>query len=388
MTKILAFNRNRRVVGADSESRRLDDDKVAARRRARDARPPRAARTAERSDPRDTTGTPVELAASIVVPTRGRPQLLSRCIASLVLQRFDPARFEIIIVDDGAGIDASSEETRSVVAGWAAHTAGSGPRITYMPSMGAHGPAAARNCGWHAALAPIIAFTDDDTIARSDWLSNGVRAFDNDVHVVCGRVVMPLNGTPTDYELDAKNLETAEFVTANCFCRKHVLEDIGGFDERFRFAWREDSDLHFRLIDYRANIRREPRAVMMHPIRPAGWGVSLKQVKKVQFDALLYKKHPRLYRRKIRQKPRWDFYLTVGALLACIVALLAGSGAAALAAGLVWFFMTARFCAQRLWKTSKSPAHIAEMIVTSVLIPPMAVYWRAVGAIRYRVGFL
>jgi hypothetical protein len=39
-------------------------------------------------------------------------------------------------------------------------------------------------------------------------------------------------------------------------------------------------------------------------------------------------------------------------------------------------------------KTSKSPSHVAEMLVTSALIPPLAVFWRAVGAFRFRVGFL
>ncbi|WP_136414526.1 glycosyltransferase family A protein [Herbaspirillum sp. ST 5-3] len=380
MTKILAFNRDRRGISADSEGKQADADRSA---RQHHFGVPRSAPPLSSVDSSDTRKTPVELAVSIVVPTRGRPQLLSRCIASLVLQRFDPERFEIIIVDDGP-----SDDTREVASGWAAHTAGSGPQITYIPSMGPFGPAAARNHGWRAARAPIIAFTDDDTIARSDWLKNGVRAFNEDVQVVCGRIVMPLNGTPTDYELDAKNLETAEFVTANCFCRKHVLEDLGGFDERFRFAWREDSDLHFRLLDYRANIRREPTAVMMHPIRPAGWGVSLSQVKKVQFDALLYKKHPTLYRRKIRPKPRWDFYLTVAALMVFVVALLVQSAGVALVAGLAWLFMTGRFCVRRLWNTSKSPKHIAEMIVTSILIPPLAVFWRAVGAFKFRVGFL
>jgi GT2 family glycosyltransferase len=329
-------------------------------------------------------GSAANIAASIVVATRGRPQLLNRCLASLVLQSFDPDRFEIIIVDDGP-----SEDTREVVVGWAAHTEEKGgPLVTYIPSMGPHGPAAARNHGWRAARGAIIAFTDDDTIARADWLRNGIQAFADDVHAVCGRIVMPLEHTPTDYELDAKNLETAEFVTANCFCRKKVLEDLGGFDERFRFAWREDSDLHFRLLDYQANIVREPNAVMMHPIRPAGWGVSLQQVKKVQFDALLYKKHPTLYRRKIRAKPRWDFYLTVGALLAMLVSLLAGAKGATVLSGLVWAFMTGRFCIQRLRKTSKAPGHVLEMLVTSALIPPMAVFWRAVGAFRYKVGFL
>lgn len=371
MTKILAFDRDRRNVPADHAGR------TSERRRAEAPIPLHGVGSMDRPQPA------VEIAASIVVPTRGRPQLLNRCIASLVLQRFDPARFEIIIVDDGP-----DDDTREVVTGWASHTEEQGPQITYIPSMGPHGPAAARNHGWRAARGAIIAFTDDDTIARSDWLKNGVHAFDDGVDTVCGRIVMPLSHTPTDYELDAKNLEAAEFVTANCFCRKQVLEDLGGFDERFRFAWREDSDLHFRLLEYRANIVHEPKAVMMHPIRPAGWGVSLSQVKKVQFDALLYKKHPKLYRRKIRAKPRWDFYLTVGSLLTCLAALVVSATGAAMVAGMAWLFMTGRFALQRLKKTAKTPAHVAEMVVTSALIPPLAVFWRAVGAFKFRVGFL
>lgn len=376
MTKILAFNRFRRRIVADSGDRH--SQAVRARRERRDDHLPSA-------DSATVTilRPPVEITASIIVPTKGRPQLLNRCLASLVLQDFDPAHFEIIIVDDGP-----DDTTRDVVTGWAAQTAERGPQVVYIPSMGPHGPAAARNHGWRAARGAIIAFTDDDTIARADWLQNGLHAFEAGADAVCGRVVMPLPRTPTDYELDAKNLETAEFVTANCFCRRKVLEDLGGFDERFRFAWREDSDLHFRLLDYRANIVREPKAVMTHPIRPAGWGVSLQQVKKVQFDALLYKKHPSLYRRKIRAKPRWDFYATVGSLLAGIVALLSGAVGFALMFGLIWLAMTGRFCIQRLKHTSKSPAHVLEMIVTSVLIPPLAVYWRAVGAFKFRVGFL
>jgi len=372
MTKILAFDRERRNPHADPASR--------FKTRSRTSTAPTPLRR-----PEGTLARPgeVEVAASIVVPTRGRPQLLNRCLASLVLQRFDPARFEIIVVDDGP-----SDETREVVAGWAAHTADQGPRITYIPSMGPHGPAAARNHGWRAARGGIIAFTDDDTIARADWLKNGVHAFEDGVDAVSGRVVMPLSHTPTDYELDAKQLETAEFVTANCFCRKKVLEDIGGFDERFRFAWREDSDLQFRLLDYHANIVYEPKAVMMHPIRPAGWGVSLQQVKKVQFDALLYKKHPTLYRRKIRAKPRWDFYITVAALLLCLGASIAGATGLAVLSGLTWLYMTGRFCMHRLKRTSKAPSHVAEMVVTSALIPPLAVFWRIVGAVKFRAGLL
>ena len=53
-----------------------------------------------------------------------------------------------------------------------------------------------------------------------------------------------------------------------------------------------------------------------------------------------------------------------------------------------WAALTARFCAQRLSGTSKSPRHVAEMVLTSILIPPLSVVWRAVGALRYRVAFV
>jgi GT2 family glycosyltransferase len=383
MTKIIAFDRARRTRQAEqaSQMRRQGGKTGGAEAASQGAG---ASATERRAcGLRRMRDHPVHIAISVVVPTRGRPELLNRCMASLALQRFDPRQFEIIIVDDGP-----SDETREVVSSWAGHCAVTGPQITYIPSMGPHGPAAARNHGWRAARGEIVAFTDDDTVARADWLRNGLRAFEGDVDAVWGRILMPLSGTPTDYELDAKNLERAEFVTANCFCRKAVLVELGGFDERFRLAWREDADLYFRLIQHCANIVHAPEAVMMHPIRPAGWGVSLSQVKKVQFDALLYKKHPTLYRHKIRPAPRWDFYLTVSALVIAIAAALLGILPLVLIAGTTWVLATGYFCYERLRKTSKAPLHIAEMVVTSALIPPLALFWRVVGMLKFRTALL
>lgn len=378
MPKVLAFTRSRRRLTAYGEAGTMPAAAIETGRRAHGQMP-----SVHGGGYRNGIEMPVGMAVSVVVPTCGRPLLLNRCMASLVLQSFDPDRFEIIIVDD-----RPSDETRAVVERWAEHAADNGPDIVYIASPGPHGPAAARNRGWRAARGSIVAFTDDDTIAASSWLENGLHAFQDDVQVACGRIVMPLNGTPTDYELDAKNLETAEFVTANCFCRKDVLETLGGFDERFRFAWREDSDLHFRLLDHQARIVYAPKAVITHPVRPAGWGVSLSQLKKIQFDALLYKKHPLHYRQRIRATPRWDYYLIVAALAGCIAGLALNAMAAATVAGAIWLVMTTRFCLQRLHRTSKSPSHVAEMIITSALIPPVAVFWRAVGALKFRVDFI
>jgi GT2 family glycosyltransferase len=158
-----------------------------------------------------------------------------------------------------------------------------------------------------------------------------------------------------------------------------VLERLGGFDESFRMPWREDSDLHFRLLDRGCRILKAERAVVVHPVRPAPWGVSLRQQRKVVFDALLFRKHPRRYRERIRAAPRWDYYLTL------LLLLLAPFSWIALAA---WLALTARFIAHRLRGTSKAPAHVAEMVITSILIPPLSVFWRIVGALRYRVAFL
>jgi GT2 family glycosyltransferase len=326
------------------------------------------------------------LQISVVVPTCGRADLLNRCLASLVSQELDPSHYEIIIVDD-----APSAATRDVVATWISRMAARGLDVIYVANHGPHGPAAARNRGWHAARADIIAFTDDDTVPTAQWLKNGLQAFGTErdgAEAIWGRIEMPLSNTPTDYERDAKHLETAEFVTANCICQKKLLRAVDGFDERFRFAWREDSDFYFRLLDIGARIVHVPNAVVVHPVRPAPWGVSISQQKKILFDALLYKKHPRRYRQKIRATPRWDYYLIVIALLVAVFAMITGHGALAAAAGTVWLLMTGWLFVKRMQGTTKTLAHIAEMLLTSVLIPPLAVYWRMVGAFRFRVAFL
>jgi GT2 family glycosyltransferase len=317
---------------------------------------------------------------SVVVPTYRRVALLERCLAALAEQTLAKSEYEIVVVHDGPGADARHAVARYV--------ARSGVAARFFELGARRGPAAARNRGWHEAKAPIIAFTDDDTVPARTWLAEAVAAMQPGVDAGWGRLVMPIGHAPTDYELDAAALASAPFVTANCFCRREVLERLGGFDERFERAWREDSDLHFRLLRSGARIVHAASAVVEHPIRPAQWGVSLRQQSKILFDALLYKKHRELYRERIRRRPRWDYYAAVGALFASLTALAYGATAAATAAVAIWVLLTARFCAARLLRASKAPAHVAEMIVTSAIIPPLAVFWRFLGAIRYRVVFL
>ncbi len=319
---------------------------------------------------------------SVVVPTYRRPERLARCLTALIAQRFDPAGYEVLVADD-----AASSETRQQVETFARQ---SEVRISYLPVTDSHGPAAARNVGWRAARGNVIAFTDDDCIPDPDWLAKGIEPLelDEDLAAVTGRIVVPLPAEPSDYERDAAGLETAEFVTANCFCRRADLVELGGFDERFSAAWREDSDLHFRLLEAGRALLRTPEAVVIHPVRPAPWGVSLRQQRKVMFDALLFKKHPRLYRSRIRRRPLWNYYAIVLALIMAVAMAVRGAEGAALAAFCVWVLLTGWFLVRRLRGTSHTPRHIAEMAVTSAAIPVLSVFWRQYGAVKFRVLYL
>ncbi len=327
------------------------------------------------------SGRPAPL-VSVVLPTCDRVHLLGRCVAALLDQTLPPGAYEIIIVDE-----APNYHTRQLVAMWSARSEERGLSMRYLPNHGPRGPAAARNLGWRLARSPIVAFTDPDTIPLSSWLAEGLAVIDDRTDAVCGSIEIPLPPRPTDYQRDASRLQKSEFLVANCFIRKSVLVALGGFDERFRFRWREDSDLYFRLLDMRAAIVRAPRAMAIRPLRPAPWGISVLQSKKIAFDALLYKKHPQRYRAKIRATPRWDYYAIVAALLLALAGVLAEAPLAASAAGAAWIGMTGHLCARRLRGTSRRPSHVAEMVLTSALIPPLAVFWRIAGAIRFRVRF-
>jgi cellulose synthase/poly-beta-1,6-N-acetylglucosamine synthase-like glycosyltransferase len=331
---------------------------------------------------------------SVVVPTYRRPDLLERCLRALLAQDLPPSCFEVIVADD-----AGCQETRCQISTLAAATRERGICLRYVCPTGMRGPAAARNAGWRAARGHIIAFTDDDCIPAPDWLRRGLAAFGpigaggrSPVGVACvdgawGRIVVPLPAVPTDYQRNAAQLAHAELVTANCFYRREALAAVGGFDERFALAWREDSDLHFRLMARGARLVAAQDALVTHPVRPAPWGISVRQQRKSLYNALLYRKHPRLYRKHIQTAPPWRYYATVGTLAGVALGLLSARRRLSLLSGGLWLGLSLEFCARRLRGTSRAPAHIAEMVVTSLVIPPLAIFWRLRGALKFRVWF-
>ncbi|MCF3108328.1 glycosyltransferase family 2 protein [Niabella sp. CC-SYL272] len=314
---------------------------------------------------------------SVVIPTYRRPQLLARCLSALAAQTLNNAWFEIVIVCDGP-----DPATTSILSAFR-KTAGMQAEYIVLPRNS--GPAAARNAGWMHAHGKYIAFTDDDCIPDPQWLEAILNAFESGKgQAFHGRVKVPMPERPTDHEWNTHLLEEAQFITANAACTRAALLETGGFDERFRMAWREDSDLEFALRDTGITPRFLPDALVVHPVRTPGWGISMKEQKKALYNALLYKKYPLYYKKYIRQFIPPLYYITVTAALGSFLCFLLKMHTWAYTFLLIWVICLVAFTFKRLRHTKRSADHVLEMICTSVCIPFSSIYWNLQGRWKFK----
>lgn len=321
-----------------------------------------------------------DLKITVVIPTYRRPALLLRCLDALVRQNFAHDRFEIIVVSDG-----DDPATSSAIEALPLRRH---PFIQYYPLPVKSGPAAARNLGWMLAQGGLVVFTDDDCIPDEGWLTAMWTAHEKSTKeeiAYSGQTIVPINGLPTDYEKNISQLASAEFITANCACTKDALQRVGGFDERFRMAWREDSDLQFKFILHHVPIVKVPEAVVTHPVRKAPWGVSIKEERKGMFNALLYKKYPRLYKEKIEPAPPWHYYAISVFLVLLLTGIITEKPALRTVGLTGWLSLTLWFAGKRLRSTSHSWNHVSEMIFTSAVIPVLSLFWKAYGSFKFKV---
>jgi glycosyltransferase involved in cell wall biosynthesis len=112
----------------------------------------------------DPTGSAINPAISVVLPTYNRAALLGRSIRSVLGQSYRD--FELIVIDDG-----STDETSVVVDGF------SDPRIRYLPLPRNTGAGAARNVGIRIAKGKFLAFQDSDDEWLPSKLSKQMSAF-------------------------------------------------------------------------------------------------------------------------------------------------------------------------------------------------------------------
>jgi glycosyltransferase involved in cell wall biosynthesis len=320
----------------------------------------------------------MECNISVVIATYQRHVLLSTCIEALASQSYsDP--FEVVVISDGPDdrLVALSETWKLPP----------NVRLVLLSNERKSGPAAARNLGWRSSHGELVVFTDDDCIADTNLLTSYWNYYlDNGRKNICmkGTVVVPVSPSPSDYERNVSWLQVAELVTANCAVTRDVLKMIGGFDERYKMAWREDSDLHFAILDHNIPVDSVVSAVIVHPVRKAPWGISIFDEKKNQFNALLRAKYPQYYKVRVNARPPAHYYAAAASV--CMSAI-AFAGSAIWISGVffgAWLLLSVRFALIRLKGTRKTASHIAEMLITSGVIPVLSLFWALYGFIRFR----
>lgn len=254
---------------------------------------------------------------SVVVATHNRAGRLADLLASLREQTLPSHEFEVIVVDD-----ASADDTQRVLAA-AAERGGLTLRTIRREQSG--GPGAARNDGWRAATAPVVAFTDDDCVVASDWLERGLaKAGEHPGAVVQGRT------NPIPAEADrlgpfSRTLRVNElgpyYQTCNIFYPRDVLERVGGFDaEAFKLRG-EDCDLAWRAIAAGADTVFAPDAEAFHAVNRIG-PVGRLRIAWLWFEAVqLFRRHPELRKVHLHYRVFWSgsHYLLLRAVVALLL---------------------------------------------------------------------
>ena len=319
---------------------------------------------------------------AVVIPTIGRPGL-AQLVASV---DGDPAPACIVVADDRRDAAAQLDLPATTAPLIVVRTHG-------------RGPAAARNAGWRATDADWIAFLDDDVAIPLDWCRRLVEDLDGLPDNVAASqawisVPTPEGRPPTDAERRTTNLTGALWITADMAYRRSALLASGGFDERFPRAFREDADLALRTVRLGYAIVWGER-VTTHPLASStGWRSSLRAQAGNADNALLRAKYGRRWRSLIgTSHGRTGRHLLATASATAALAALAAREVAptrahwariATAAGLVWAGLTAEFAVGRILPGPRTAREISTVLVTSALIPPLAVGHRLRGEFRAR----
>ncbi|MFG3115664.1 glycosyltransferase [Streptomyces sp. NPDC048197] len=317
---------------------------------------------------------------TVVIPTLGRPSLTA-CLAALAAAD-GPLPRRVILVDDRPLDDCTplpADIPRALR-----------DRTVTVPGC-ARGPAAARNTGWRAAGGtPWIVFLDDDVLPGPAWareLAADLAAATPRTAGVSARIDVPLPSgrEPTDWERNTAGLATSRWITADMAYRRAALECVGGFDERFRRAFREDADLALRVLTTGWTLA-EGRRRTTHPVRPADRWVSVRLQAGNADDVLMTRRHGRgWWRRAQAPRGRLPGHLAVTAAAAgALLCGAAGKRGAAAALAALWLAGTAEFAWARIAPGPRTREETRTMALTSVLIPPAATAHWLRGLLRHR----
>jgi Glycosyl transferase family 2 len=318
---------------------------------------------------------------TVVVLARAGQQALTRCLEALARQTYPASRMEVIVVGD-AHRAASLADVATLA------RLRPGLRLRYVVCPPPARVTAARNCGWRYARGELVGFTEDNATPGTEWVAAVANAYSAEVDVVGGQVVIPLPARPPVSVREAAAIVQTPWSAVNVFYRRALLDRMAGFDERLGPGGSGDLDLALAALKTGARFSVAERAVVVYAPPPARWLAGVRMQLGHLDEALLYKKHPDLYWRHVRQSPPVGGYAATIALLVALGTTLARRRRLAVPAAALWLGMTLADCGRAAHGTSDRPRDLADLFLTTMLAPPVTVACRLVGAVRHRVWFV
>ncbi len=198
------------------------------------------------------------LSVSVVIPAYNCEGTIKKTLQSVFAQTYPS--INVIVVDDG-----STDKTAQIIQSFNG--------VTYFYQKNA-GPAAARNHGAKESKDEIVFFTDSDCVPAQDWIEKGVKPFQEErVVVVAGSY-----GIVNEENILARCIHKEilyrhhhlmprypkVFGSYNFGVRKKVFEEVGGFNESYRYASGEDNDLSYKILEAGYKIYFEKEALVNH----------------------------------------------------------------------------------------------------------------------------
>ena len=206
---------------------------------------------------------------SAIICTRNRPDLIGQAVESVLANTYP--HFDLLVVDQ-----STDERTGEIVRALTARH----PNLRYLHTDRA-GLSRAYNIGIRESAGDILAFTDDDCVAPSDWIASIARVFESQpqVEMLYGQVLLPAALERTSGEVPTLRIEQPELIGrqhgfrvygmgANYAARRRLLERIGGFDEALGgggpLKSSQDFDLQYRAYLAGATVALRPEVNVDH----------------------------------------------------------------------------------------------------------------------------
>lgn len=208
---------------------------------------------------------------SVIVVSRNRPVWLKRCLRAI--GQLDYPGFETIVVACPAGARVARELG-----------------IDRVCDCDVANISTARNIGVSAARGDVIAFIDDDAVPEPTWLGHLAEIFTDPQVMQAGGTTLGRNGLSLQHGAARVDVTGQSYRVAptgpdpvaitpvgdqhprlhgtNMALRRRIIQDHGGFDERFAF-YLDETDLTFRISRQGGQTLFVPRAVVHHGSGPS-----------------------------------------------------------------------------------------------------------------------